>query len=99
MSPHALLDRRKHRSHFVRGQRVALDKDVAELYGVSLGRLRGTVKRHIARFPSPEFMLEEHHPYYFTESGILMVSCVLRNSNAAKISVAIVRELFNFNSN
>ncbi len=99
MNPHVLLDRLRQRSHFVSGQEVALDKDVAELYGVSLGRLRGAIKRHIARLPSPEFMLEEHNPYYFTENGILLVSSVLRNSSAAKISVAIVRELFNFNSN
>jgi hypothetical protein len=73
--------------------------DVAEVYGVSLGRLKGVVKRHVARFPSPEFMLEENGHYYFTEGGILMVSSVLRNKQAAEISVSIVRELFSFNSN
>jgi hypothetical protein len=77
MSPHALLDKLKQRSHFVRGQRVAMDKDVAELYGISVGRLRGIVKRHLAHFPD-DFMLEENNQFYFTEEGILMVSRVLR---------------------
>jgi hypothetical protein len=98
MSPHALLDRLKQRSHFVQGQRVALDKDVAELYGVSVGKLRGAVKRHLARFP-PDFLLEEHNQYFFSEVGILMVSSILRNSRATQVSLAIVRELFGFNSN
>src|SRR5258708_1924189 len=98
MSPHTLLDRLKQRSQFVRGQRVALDKDVAELYGVSLGKLRGVVKRHSARFP-PDFLIEENSQYFFTEEGILMVSTILRNSRATQVSLAIVRELFGFNSN
>jgi len=75
-----------------------MDKDVAELYGISVGRLRGIVKRHLAHFPD-DFMLEENNQFYFTEEGILMVSSVLRTPLAARISVAIVRELFSFNSN
>ena len=98
MNPHKLLDRLKQKSHFLNGQRVVLDKDVAAMYGISTGQLRRVVARHRARFPE-EFMLEENNHYYFTEGGILMVSSVLRSSKAAKISVSIIRELFNFNSN
>ncbi len=39
----------------VRGQRVMLDRDLAELYGVTTGRLNEQVKRNIRRFPE-DFM-------------------------------------------
>jgi hypothetical protein len=98
MNPHTLLDQLKQRSQFIQGQRVVLEKDVAELYGISVGKLKGIVKRHLAHFPA-DFMLEENHQVYFTDEGILMVSSVLRTPLADRISVAIVRELFSFNSN
>ena len=39
----------------IRGQRVMLDSDLAELYGVSTGRLNEAVKRNSERFPE-DFM-------------------------------------------
>jgi len=39
----------------VRGQRVLLDADLAELYGVSTRRLNEAVRRHASRFPD-DFM-------------------------------------------
>jgi hypothetical protein len=41
--------------HVVRGQRVMLDTDLAELYGVEVKRLNEQVRRNPDRFP-PEFM-------------------------------------------
>ena len=41
----------------VRGQRVMLDRDLAELYRVSTGALNQAVKRNIRRFPS-DFMFQ-----------------------------------------
>jgi hypothetical protein len=35
----------------IRGQRVMLDKDLADLYGVETGALNRAVKRNIRRFP------------------------------------------------
>ena len=35
----------------LRGERVMLDSDLAELYGVSTGRLNEQVRRNAARFP------------------------------------------------
>ena len=35
----------------IRGQRVMLDFDLAELYGVTTGNLNKAVKRNIERFP------------------------------------------------
>jgi phage regulator Rha-like protein len=43
--------------HFVRGQKVMLDRDLAELYGVPVKRLKEQVRRNIARFPE-DFMFE-----------------------------------------
>ena len=41
----------------IRGQRVMLDKDLAELYQVTTGNLNKAVKRNIRRFP-PDFMFQ-----------------------------------------
>lgn len=43
--------------HFIPNQKVMLDKDLAELYGVIPRRLREQVKRNIERFP-PHFMFQ-----------------------------------------
>jgi len=43
------------RIYLVRGERVMLDADLAELYGVSTKRLNEQVKRNAARFPE-DFM-------------------------------------------
>ena len=45
------------RIFFVRGHKVMLDSDLAELYGVSTGRLNEAVRRNVSRFPE-DFMLE-----------------------------------------
>jgi hypothetical protein len=41
----------------VRGQKVMLDSDLAELYGVTTKRLNEQVRRNIARFPQ-DFMFQ-----------------------------------------
>lgn len=43
------------RIYVFRGQKVMLDKDLAELYGVTTGNLNKAVKRNIKRFPE-DFM-------------------------------------------
>jgi hypothetical protein len=43
--------------YLVRGQKVMLDEDLAELYQVSTGRLNEQVKRNIDRFPA-DFMFK-----------------------------------------
>lgn len=48
---------------FIRNQKVMLDKDLAELYGVLPRRLREQVKRNIYRFPS-------HFMFQLSESEI-----------------------------
>ncbi len=46
--------------YLVRDQKVMLDRDLAELYGVETRVLKQAVKRNIARFPS-DFMFEMTH--------------------------------------
>ena len=43
--------------YFIRGQKVMLDRDLAELYGIETRRLKEQVRRNICRFPK-DFMFE-----------------------------------------
>lgn len=43
--------------YMVRGCKVMIDRDLAELYGVETKRLKEAVRRHFARFPE-DFMFQ-----------------------------------------
>ena len=43
--------------YVIRGMKVMLDKDLAELYGVETRRLKEQVRRNLDRFPK-DFMFE-----------------------------------------
>jgi hypothetical protein len=43
--------------YLIRGQKVMLDRDLAELYGIETKRLKEAVKRNLFRFPE-DFMFE-----------------------------------------
>jgi hypothetical protein len=45
------------RIYVIRGEKVMLDRDLAELYGIETKVLKQTVKRNVARFPR-DFMFE-----------------------------------------
>jgi len=45
------------RIYLIRGTKVMLDRDLAELYGVETGQLKRAVRRNIDRFP-PDFLFE-----------------------------------------
>ncbi|MBU1026133.1 MAG: ORF6N domain-containing protein, partial [Candidatus Margulisbacteria bacterium] len=49
------VERIENKIYIIRGQKVMLDKDLAELYGVKTFVLNQAVKRNIARFPE-DFM-------------------------------------------
>lgn len=100
------------RIHELRGQRVMLSFDLAELYGVTPGALVQAVKRNVERFPA-DFMFQVTRgelaslksqsvisnrggirramPYAFTESGVAMLSSVLRSRKAVAVNVEIIR--------
>ncbi len=52
--------------YYIRNQKVMLDRDLAELYGVQSIRLREQVKRNISRFP-------EHFMFQLTEEEAEMM--------------------------
>lgn len=56
-TPRVPLDRIERMILFVRGQKVMLDRDLAELYGVETRVLNQAVRRNIRRFP-PDFMFQ-----------------------------------------
>ena len=43
--------------HYIRGHKVMLDKDLAELYGVETSQIKRQVRRNMDRFPG-DFMFE-----------------------------------------
>jgi phage regulator Rha-like protein len=51
------IDRIQSKILLVRGEKVMLDQDLAELYGVQTGQLTRQVRRNIDRFPS-DFMFQ-----------------------------------------
>jgi phage regulator Rha-like protein len=57
--------------YLIRGQKVMLDRDLAELYGVSTRRLKEQVKRNLGRFPS-------HYMFILTKKEYE----ILRSQNA-----------------
>ncbi len=51
------VERIQDKIYFIRGHKVMIDKDLAELYKVETGALNRQVKRNSDRFP-PEFMFQ-----------------------------------------
>jgi hypothetical protein len=51
----------KNKIYLIRGMRVMLDSDLAELYGIETKRLNEAVRRNLERFPPDfAFKLEKH---------------------------------------
>jgi hypothetical protein len=80
---------------------VILDRDLAELYGVSVKRLNQQVTRNQERFPSDlrlQFATSKkgrggsrYAPHAFTEHGAIMAATVLNSERAVQMSVFVVR--------
>jgi len=64
----------------IRGQKVMLDRDLADLYGVEVKRLNESVKRNIGRFPT-DFMFKLKQ----REWEILRSQFATANENIAKV--------------
>src|SRR5437899_184177 len=57
------LERIASRIYLIRGQKVMLDTDLAEIYGVTTGNLNLAVRRNAKRFPDDfvfQLTVEEH---------------------------------------
>ena len=68
------------RIYFIRGQRVMLDRDLSELYGVETKRLKEQVRRNIERFPD-DFM------FMLSKSEITSWRSQFATSNRDKIGL------------
>ena len=60
MNQEVILSKIEKMIFVIRGQKVMLDKDLAELYGVETKRLNEQVKRNLDRFPD-DFMFQLTH--------------------------------------
>lgn len=68
------VDTIKTKIYEIRGQRVMLDKDLADLYQVETKRLKESVKRNIDRFP-------EDAMFQLTESEYISLRSQFATSN------------------
>lgn len=88
----------------LRGEKVMLDSDLAELYGVEVKHLKRQVRRNMGRFPEDEYDSLRRHfgtlkrgehskflPFAFTEQGVAMLSSVLNSERAVKVNIDIMR--------
>lgn len=68
---------------FIRGQRVMLDRDLAELYGVPTRILNEAVKRHANRFPADfMFKLTPQEAEHLRSQTVTAKSELLRSQSA-----------------
>ena len=101
----------------VKGRKVMLDYELAELYGVETKALKRAVRRNMERFEGEDFMISlspqeaenlrsryqngtmnktrgeniKYEQFAFTESGVAMLSSVLRSETAIEINRNIMR--------
>src|ERR1700757_3274068 len=100
MNVNILLQKFKHHRRYIRDHWVIIDKEAADFYGVSARYLRWAVSSNLKRFPKDaafkikpqEWQAEGYLPYVFTQEGMLLLSNIIRNPIADRISVEIVRE-------
>jgi phage regulator Rha-like protein len=68
--------------YFIRNQKVMLDMDLAELYGVETKQLKRAVRRNLSRFP-PDFMFE------LTPEELTQWRCQFGTSNRENMGLRI----------
>jgi hypothetical protein len=82
----------------LRGRKVLLDTDLAELYAVTTKRFNQQVRRNQERFRLQIVTLKagrgqhrKYLPHAFTEHGAIMAATILNSTRAAEVSVYVVR--------
>ena len=82
------IERIQRKILLARGQKVMLDQDIAELYGVKTGQLTRQVRRNIERFPS-DFMFQlnkEEYAALRSQTGNSWHHCRLERSARSDLS-------------
>lgn len=77
----------KHRIYEVRGMRVMLDRDLAELYGVETKVLNQAVKRNIERFPEDFMFKLNKSEWVFLRSQIATLKESAFNADTEDVDV------------
>jgi phage regulator Rha-like protein len=81
----------------IRGFKIMLDSDLAELYGISVKRLNEQVRRNMSRFPGDFATSSLEHggkrklSLVFSEHGVAMLSSVLKSQRAIEMNIFIIR--------
>lgn len=90
----------------IRGEKVLLDTDIAELFQIPISQLHQKVRNNIERFPkrfmfkitpeelrkiSPLTLSKRRTIYVFTWGGIMMAAGQIRSKRANEISVQLIR--------
>ncbi|TFH33006.1 MAG: ORF6N domain-containing protein [Deltaproteobacteria bacterium] len=79
----------------IRGHRVVLDADLAEVYGVPTKAINQAIKRNAERVTNCDRFVRLKHstvlPLVFTEHGAIMAASVLNSPRAIEASVYVVR--------
>ena len=84
----------------IRGQRVMLDSDLAELYGVETKALKRAVRRNLNRFP-PDFMFEmnseelKNWRYQFGTSNSVKMGLRVQPFVFTELGVAMLSSVLN----
>ena len=81
------IDVIKHRIYEVRGLRVMLDRDLAELYGVETKVLNQAVKRNIERFPEDFMFKLNKSEWVFLRSQIVTLKESAMNTDTEDVDV------------
>ena len=79
----------KGKIYLIRGQKVLLDSDLAELYGVTTANLNKAVKRNIERFPD-DFMFQ----LAVEEAGNLIFQSGISNSRIFEVTNCDLKRIF-----
>jgi hypothetical protein len=90
------------KKYLIRDQKVMLDRDLAELYGVETRRLKEAVKRKLTKeefanwrsqfaTSNSDRMGLRYSPMVFSEHGVLMLSSVLNSKKAISVNIQIMR--------
>jgi phage regulator Rha-like protein len=86
------IERIESRIYLIRGQKVMLDRDLAELYGVETKKLNQAVKRNKVRFPD-DFM------FSLTRQEILRMSQIVTSSDEGKADLKYSKNVNVFTEN
>ena len=85
--------------YMIRGQKVMLDDDLAELYGVETKQLKRQFELTVEEYQSLRSQIgtikrgehTKYRPFAFTEQGVSMLSGVLNSPLAIQVHIQIIR--------